>query len=85
MATHKIALRHAWRMNKEEFTPLIQDRREMTIARSAFYLGARTTLKVLNRLIALGEEDEAIKQIRRQARTIEKLQAGGRKRTKQRH
>jgi hypothetical protein len=49
-------------------------RREQIVAQNAFYMGARITLKVLNRTIEIDESDEALKTIKRHARTIKTLQ-----------
>lgn len=56
---------------------LVEDglgRRDQVLAQAAFYSGARGVLKVLDFLLERGEEDEALKTIRRQAQLIKATQ-----------
>ena len=61
-------------MYKKTMKPVGYTRREEIIPQNAFYMGARITLKVLNRMIEINESDEALKTIQRHARTIKTLQ-----------
>jgi hypothetical protein len=74
MATHTLSLRRYWVMYKRTMRPLRYSRREEIIAQNAFYMGARVTMKVLNRMIEIDESEEALKAIQRHARTIQTLQ-----------
>jgi len=56
---------------------LIEDRlsrRDQVLAQASFYAGARSTLKVLARLLEHGEDEELRRIIERQGRQIKALQ-----------
>jgi hypothetical protein len=79
MANTKLSLRVLWTLYKR--TAIAQgvggSKRDLTLAQVAFYSGARGVLKVLDYMLEHGEQDTALRTIRRFGRQAKVLQGSG--------
>jgi hypothetical protein len=76
MANTKLSLRALWTVYKR--TAIAQgigsSRRDLTLANVAFYSGARGVLRVLDYMLEHGEQEKALRTIRRFGRQIKVIQ-----------
>ncbi len=82
MTNTKLSLRVLWNLYKR--TAIAQgigaSRRDLTLAHVAFYSGARGVLRVLDYMLEHGEQDAALRTIRRFGKQIKVIQEQGRSR-----